>query len=69
MSKGSHRRPTNAKTFSSNYDSIKWTKEEDEEFDSIQNRISSQRALADKTNPCGDEKAGSSIRLAKDSDY
>ena len=33
--KGSAQRPTNHKKWSSGYDNIKWTKEEDEEFDRI----------------------------------
>lgn len=36
--KGDARRPTDENKFRSNYDQIKWTKEEDEEFDRIKAR-------------------------------
>jgi len=44
--KGDKQRPTDHKKWSSGYDNIKWTKEEDEEFDRIQNCSSTQRPLA-----------------------
>ena len=36
--KGDVRRPTDENKFRSNYDQIKWTREEDEEFDRIKSR-------------------------------
>jgi len=36
--KGDARRPTNENKFRSNYDQIKWTVEEDEEFKKIESR-------------------------------
>ena len=39
-------RPTDHKKWSSGYDNIQWTKEEDEEFDRLQDRSSSERPLA-----------------------
>lgn len=36
--KGDARRPTDENKFRSNYDQIKWTREEDEEFDRIKSR-------------------------------
>ena len=44
--KGSDRRPTDHKKWSSGYDNIKWTKEEDEEFNRIQNSSSTERTVA-----------------------
>ena len=44
--KGSTQRPTDHKKWSSGYDNIKWTREEDEEFDRIQDRSSTQRPVA-----------------------
>lgn len=47
--KGHAQRPTDQVKFSSGYDNIKWTKEEDEEFERItkvQNGTSPQRTLA-----------------------
>jgi hypothetical protein len=48
--KGSTQRPTDQKKWSSGYDNIQWTKEEDEEFDKIskvQDSSSSQCAVAE----------------------
>jgi hypothetical protein len=48
--KGSTQRPTNQKKWSSGYDNIQWTKEEDEEFDNItkvQNGSSSECPVAE----------------------
>jgi len=48
--KGSTQRPTNQKNWSSGYDNIQWTKEEDEEFDNItkvQDSSGSQCAVAE----------------------
>jgi len=39
-------RPTDHKKWSNNYDNIKWTKEEDEEFNRIQDRTSTDRTVA-----------------------
>ena len=47
--KGDARRPTDYKKWSNGYDNIKWTKEEDEEFERIQNCSSTQRPLAETT--------------------
>lgn len=44
--KGDKQRPTDHKKWSSGYDNIKWTKEEDEEFERLQNRIGSERTVA-----------------------
>lgn len=44
--KGSTQRPTDHKKFSSGYDNIQWTREEDEEFDRIQNSSSTKCTLA-----------------------
>jgi hypothetical protein len=44
--KGWPQRPTDHKKWSSGYDNIQWTKEEDEEFDRLQDRSSSERPLA-----------------------
>ena len=44
--KGSDQRPTDHKKWSSGYDQIKWTTEEDEEFDRLQDRLSSKRPVA-----------------------
>jgi len=44
--KGSTQRPTDQKKWSNGYDNIQWTKEEDEEFDRIQNRTSTQCTVA-----------------------
>lgn len=44
--KGDAMRPTDHKKWSSGYDNIKWTKEEDEEFNRLQDRIGSERAVA-----------------------
>ena len=48
--KGSAQRPTDQKKWSSGYDNIQWTKEEDEAFDKItkvQDSSSSQCAVAE----------------------
>ena len=47
--KGGNMRPTDHKKWSSGYDNIQWTKEEDEEFDRIQDRSSTERPLALQT--------------------
>lgn len=47
--KGDSRRPTDENKFRSNYDQIKWTREEDEEFNRLQDRLSTQRTVADST--------------------
>lgn len=47
--KGSTQRPTNQKNWSSGYDNIQWTKEEDDEFERIakvQDNPSAERTLA-----------------------
>ena len=44
--KGGSMRPTDHKKWSSNYDNIKWTREEDEEFNRIQDSSSAKRAVA-----------------------
>ena len=44
--KGHAQRPTDTAKFSSGYDNIKWTKEEDEEFTRLQDRIGSERTVA-----------------------
>jgi hypothetical protein len=44
--KGHAQRPTDTAKFSSGYDNIKWTKEEDEEFDRLQNNLSAERPVA-----------------------
>lgn len=44
--KGDKQRPTDHKKWSSGYDQIKWTKEEDEEFNRLQDRISTERPVA-----------------------
>ena len=44
--KGDKQRPTDHKKWSSGYDNIQWTKEEDEEIDRIQNSISTERPVA-----------------------
>ena len=44
--KGDKQRPTDHKKWSSGYDQIKWTKEEDEEFNRLQDRISTERTMA-----------------------
>ena len=46
--KGDTMRPTDHKKWSNNYDKIKWTKEEDEEFTRLQDRLSTERPVADK---------------------
>jgi hypothetical protein len=46
--KGSIQRPTDEKKFRDNYDQIKWTKEEDEEFTRLQDRLSTERPVADR---------------------
>ena len=51
--KGHAQRPTDAAKFSSGYDNIKWTKEEDEEFERItevQDNLSPKRSVALPTN-------------------
>jgi hypothetical protein len=45
--KGDKQRPTDHKKWSSGYDNIKWTKEEDEEFDRLQDRLGSERTVAE----------------------
>lgn len=47
--KGGNMRPTDHKKWSSGYDNIQWTKEEDEEFDRIQNSSSTERPVALQT--------------------
>ena len=44
--KGDTMRPTDHKKWSSNYDQIKWTTEEDEEFTRLQDRLSTERPVA-----------------------
>jgi len=44
--KGDKQRPTDHKKWSSGYDNIQWTKEEDEEFNRIQDRTSTERTVA-----------------------
>jgi len=44
--KGWPQRPTDHKKWSSGYDNIQWTKEEDEEFDRLQDRSSTERPVA-----------------------
>lgn len=44
--KGDKQRPTDHKKWSSGYDNIQWTTEEDEEFNRIQDRSSTERPLA-----------------------
>lgn len=44
--KGDTMRPTDHKKWSDNYDQIKWTREEDEEFTRLQDRLGSKRPLA-----------------------
>jgi hypothetical protein len=46
--KGDTMRPTDHKKWSNNYDKIKWTKEEDEEFTRLQDRLSTERPMADR---------------------
>jgi hypothetical protein len=46
--KGDTMRSTDHKKWSDNYDKIKWTKEEDEEFTRLQDRLSTKRAMADR---------------------
>ena len=46
--KGDTMRPTDHKKWSNNYDKIKWTKEEDEEFTRLQDRLSTERPVADR---------------------
>ena len=47
--KGGNMRPTDHKKWSSGYDNIQWTKEEDEKFDRIQDRTSTKRPVALQT--------------------
>ena len=62
MSKGSTPRPIpDIEQFNINFDRIFGKKNE--------NSISTKRTVACKTNPSSDEKAGTPVRLAKDSDY
>ncbi len=44
--KGDKQRPTDHKKWSSGYDNIKWTTEEDEEFNRLQDRLGSERTVA-----------------------
>lgn len=44
--KGDKQRPTDHKKWSSGYDQIKWTREEDEEFTRLQDRLSTERPVA-----------------------
>ena len=48
--KGSEQRPTDHKKWSDNYDQIKWTAEEDEEFDRLKESLESKKldSLGDK---------------------
>lgn len=64
--KGDTMRPTDHKKWSNNYDNIKWTKEEDEEFARLQDRIGSERPVAHTTgNPAKDQTSG--FEKSKDS--
>jgi hypothetical protein len=63
--KGGAMRPTDHNKWSSGYDNIQWTKEEDEEFNRIQDRIGSERAVAKVRNEEGAEVKESSIGLEK----
>ena len=44
--KGDKQRPTDHKKWSSGYDNIQWTKEEDEEFTRLQDSLSTKRTVA-----------------------
>lgn len=44
--KGDKQRPTDHKKWSNGYDNIQWTKEEDEEFNRLQDSLSAKRTLA-----------------------
>ena len=48
--KGDKQRPTDHKKWSSGYDNIKWTTEEDEEFNRLQDRLGSKRTVAEVGN-------------------
>lgn len=57
--KGSTQRPTDEKKFSANYDNIKWTKEEDDEFERItKNGSSTERTLAQDGAKTGSDAKG-----------
>ena len=45
--KGDKQRPTDHKKWSSGYDNIQWTKEEDEEFTRLQDSLSTKRPMAE----------------------
>lgn len=45
--KGDKQRPTDHKKWSSGYDNIQWTTEEDEEFTRLQDRLSTERPVAE----------------------
>jgi hypothetical protein len=45
--KGDKQRPTDHKKWSSGYDNIQWTKEEDEEFTRLQDSLSTKRPVAE----------------------
>jgi hypothetical protein len=65
--KGSTQRPTDQKKWSSGYDNIQWTKEEDEEFKRIQDRTSSERPVAEARTEEGAEVKEAPIDLEKPS--
>jgi hypothetical protein len=44
--KGDKQRPTDHKKWSTGYDNIHWKKEEDEDFNLIQDRTSTERPVA-----------------------
>ena len=63
--KGGSMRPTDQKKWSSGYDNIQWTKEEDEDCDRIQNRTSTERPVAEARNEDGAKVKEPSIGLEK----
>jgi hypothetical protein len=65
--KGSTQRPTDQKKWSSGYDNIQWTKEEDEEFKRIQDRTSSECPVAKGRTEEGAEIKEAPIGLEKPS--
>jgi len=52
--KGDKQRPTDFKKWSNNYDNIKWTREEDEEFASLQDRLSTESTVAQARREVGE---------------
>ena len=50
--KGDKQRPTDHKKWSNNYDQIKWTVEEDEEFKTIESRTG--KSLPERPTPSND---------------